>query len=1228
MKRNFLFFIVFIFLFVISLSHRAYTILSAVTFYDFVLNADKATWQNSSGTLPYPGSTSDARGFAVLLTNQLMEDGSNYSKVLETHPEWKDKTGYISGTYPEITIPQGAKLELRFGFLNGATATDGVKYRVYFNRGQPVMIFEKSKNYTRSLESATVDLSNYYEQKGSFMLYVSVYATSTQDWACWVDAKIVTQGFPDLTITNLWVDANRYVHYRIKNIGEAPVSPLSAAVTNTLYLNGVVKSSDAFTRTINPGEEYESYFKNYQYPFPKNNETMRVCADTGNVIKESNEGNNCNEKVETPSLGGIKVDTGCTQVKVEIYNEKGVLLQSGLSDASSFYSTGLILLSGSYKVVLSKEGCSFEPSERSVSVSPNQVFLTSFVCSCRKGPDLLISAIDYSSNEGIISYKVKNIGDEKTNSYFTNSLYIDGYYIAEDYFNSYLNPGEESSRTFSYSYVPGPPEDAIKVCADFKYQVKESNESNNCFEVKKLFPDLALVSIECDYKEKSVRFAIENKGKEKVEKPFEVAIYVDGLLKSTQSVSKTIGPGEMYSSVFSGVATLCTDLNLKIVVDSNEKIPEISEANNFMLKECKCEELSDLMVSSVSLSGNQICYKVKNSGKKETSVSFKNLLLIDGIKASEDEVSQKIDMEKELSRCFSYSLQTGRHVVKVCADSGLAVRESNEENNCIEQVFVIEERLPDIIVDAIQCVGDNEICFTVKNIGSDFAVSSWSAFADVYFNGVKKGTIDLRNPSSVSGGGFEKTNGISTYKTGWKANNSTLVRILIDFTNNIRETDKSNNSKESRIEPCVIKLPDLVITEITVIETSISYTIKNIGEGVAGSRSSSLTSVQPTVTPCSALYVDGVMISESCLESPLEPGNEAQGHFVLHFKPTPPNEVIKVCADWENKINETDDFNNCLERIIPVEEKLPEKPCGCFETSKFSAKVTGYDGFAVGNVTGGPEAEIVIAIDDDAPGDAGMFYIYGGDGSLISKFKARFTTKDRIVVGDFLKDNIYQEIAVAIDEDDKVYIYDSTGIMLSSFSARFTPFDTLSSGNLQGDGKDEIIIAIDEDDKVYVYTGEGEKILEYQIPWDFDGANYLGEKSDHNDAVAVGNVFGDVYDEVLLLDQNGDKSLVYIYSIVGNSLLLKANLMVRFTKYDVLTTGNVIGNEREEIIIAIDEDHMIYVYDAMAGLLKIRYAEITPVDGIAASNLFGDSQDEIILAQDDHDYIFIFSEEP
>ena len=568
---------------------------SYTTFYDFVLNANYATWQSGAGTLPFPGSDTDNRGFALWRVNYYMENNLKYPKTLETHPEWKPN-GWIKGTYPSITIPDNAKLFLKIGFLKGASRSDGVRYTVYFNYiGKPVKIFDYYKKYTGSLYSTYIDLSNFSNKKGNFILKVETGGkSSAQDWACWIEAKIIYEkAQPDLIITDFWNESG-VIKYRVKNIGNAPTSGYTTPTpfTNKLYIDGREVASDTIYQGLNPNQEIESYFKNYTYPLPTKTEILRVCADTSNSISESNEANNCKEKTFSPQYGGIKVDTGCPNVKVEIYNDKNDLVKIGYSDNKNMYSTGLTLLPGVYRVVPSKEGCEFDPSERIVNVSPNQLVGVYFTCSCKEGPDLVITEIPRLPNEAYINYKIKNNGDEPTSSYFKNALYIDGKLVAEDEVNVYIKPGEEIMRKFitPSPYTPTPPDDTIKVCADYKYNVDESDESNNCLEVVWKLPDLTVTDVNCDFDSGKVGYTIENIGEYKTERSFDVVLFVEGKTKEVKTLDITLNPGDTYTDSFDNYTLPCASLNIKVYVDFNNSIVEMDEGNNSKAVLCECEE--------------------------------------------------------------------------------------------------------------------------------------------------------------------------------------------------------------------------------------------------------------------------------------------------------------------------------------------------------------------------------------------------------------------------------------------------------------------------------------------------------------------------------------------------------------------------------------------------------------------------------------------------------------
>jgi len=157
--------------------------------YDFVGKASTATWWSTSidTPLPFPGGLSDTAGFACYRTSIKLNDGNTYAKVLETHPKWVDN-GWISGKYASVSVPNGAKLRVKFGFINGASAGK-VKFRI--GKFGDVAVFSLVSDYAGGVKEAEVSLSAYGGQTIDFVLGVNAEGSSAQDWAAWVEAKII-----------------------------------------------------------------------------------------------------------------------------------------------------------------------------------------------------------------------------------------------------------------------------------------------------------------------------------------------------------------------------------------------------------------------------------------------------------------------------------------------------------------------------------------------------------------------------------------------------------------------------------------------------------------------------------------------------------------------------------------------------------------------------------------------------------------------------------------------------------------------------------------------------------------------------------------------------------------------------------------------------------------------------------------------------------------------------
>jgi hypothetical protein len=159
--------------------------------YDFVEQAPTAYWWTKVGAsmvaLPFPGAIDDSRGFATYRYSIKLSDGNTYARVLETHPQWIDN-GWISGKYSGIYVPPGAKLRIKIGLINGASAGN-----VEFHIGKlgDVATISTIVAYADGVKVVEADLSAYAGQTIDFVVGTNANGSSSQDWAAWAEAKII-----------------------------------------------------------------------------------------------------------------------------------------------------------------------------------------------------------------------------------------------------------------------------------------------------------------------------------------------------------------------------------------------------------------------------------------------------------------------------------------------------------------------------------------------------------------------------------------------------------------------------------------------------------------------------------------------------------------------------------------------------------------------------------------------------------------------------------------------------------------------------------------------------------------------------------------------------------------------------------------------------------------------------------------------------------------------------
>ena len=162
--------------------------------YDFGANYCLANWRNASGVgfLACPGTKTDAAGFVVQVDSPKLQDGNTVNGVgLFTHPQWIDG-GSISGTYPILSVEDGMKFKATLGCGFGGAACD-VRYmlRYRIDGGALQELNHWDVKYADAPLKLNVDLSSLAGKNVNFVLQVVTNGSSAQDWAYWVNPRIV-----------------------------------------------------------------------------------------------------------------------------------------------------------------------------------------------------------------------------------------------------------------------------------------------------------------------------------------------------------------------------------------------------------------------------------------------------------------------------------------------------------------------------------------------------------------------------------------------------------------------------------------------------------------------------------------------------------------------------------------------------------------------------------------------------------------------------------------------------------------------------------------------------------------------------------------------------------------------------------------------------------------------------------------------------------------------------
>ena len=249
--------------------------------------------------------------------------------------------------------------------------------------------------------------------------------------------------------------------------------------------------------------------------------------------------------------------------------------------------------------------------------------------------------------------------------------------------------------------------------------------------------------------------------------------------------------------------------------------------------------------------------------------------------------------------------ETSGNVTIRVMDTDRGKRHKDLDTISIDHMFirsVLGPKMPDLVItEKYETLADGTftVTYTVTNTGDDDAGASTTSITTTAGDSVTDSVPAL--PASQS-----YTNTV----TGFNCPCGTIVTVTVcaDDGNAIVESNEDNNCLSNDLTcPGGELLPDLNITGIWCKEVrkntyDIYYNITNKGTGNAGESFSNLT-------------VDGTPQKKKDSVDPLGPGDSRIGEKFTYRSTTPPPYTIKVCADYNDIINEGEsgETNNCME---------------------------------------------------------------------------------------------------------------------------------------------------------------------------------------------------------------------------------------------------------------------------------------------------------------------------
>jgi len=249
-------------------------------------------------------------------------------------------------------------------------------------------------------------------------------------------------------------------------------------------------------------------------------------------------------------------------------------------------------------------------------------------------------------------------------------------------------------------------------------------------------------------------------------------------------------------------------------------------------------------------------------------------------------------------------------------------------------------------------------------------------------------------------------------------------------------------------------------------------------------------------------------------------------------------------------------------------------------------------------------AEILVADGDDGTITVYSFnYRPGSSEFTIFEAASSYDPGDGFAVGnvDIIGSTWHREEILVANADGMVDIYrDLNSIPMVSLASVYSPGDSFAVGRVVLSDKERIIISHIDRDRIAIYNwnwSETSLVQEYSI-----SVSLALE-----DALSVGDVWGDAKEEIVLADEDADRILIYGYDPVRDRFEQVAEFDYFIQAEDGLSVASMFDGGKDEILIVRGRSDGGR-QEGNVEILSVALGE-TPGDGYALDDLIGETDD-------------------